>query len=58
MFLFNSVFSQKAMNIEKQQINSFFKKIIKKLYKYLNGISVKKIDADHPRLKDVCIVYL
>ncbi|KMZ63710.1 hypothetical protein ZOSMA_3G01950 [Zostera marina] len=44
---------EKAMNIEKQQINSFFKKIIKKLYKYLNGISVKKIDADHPRLKDI-----
>lgn len=44
---------KEEMKLEREQILSNFIKVMRKLYKYLNGVAAKEIDSTLPRLKEV-----
>lgn len=48
-----TVIWQGQMKLERQQLFSLFMKVMKKFYKYLNGIASKEIESAMPRLKEV-----
>jgi len=43
------------MELREEQILQQLKKIMKKFYKYLDGLESKKIASTFPRLKDVSL---
>lgn len=44
---------QERMKIEKQQIMSYFNKIMRKFYKYLNNISAQQLDSQLPQPREI-----
>jgi len=46
-------FKQGQTNLERQTILSLFIKVMKKFYKYLDGLASKEIESTLPRLKEV-----
>ncbi|TKY48332.1 N-acetyltransferase protein [Spatholobus suberectus] len=41
------------MKLEREQILSKFRKIMKKFYRYLNGLASKEIESTFPRMKEI-----